>query len=481
MSKGTFRLAVSAFHMLDDTVLSRLPAGARQAAFGAAYWAKGRLFPAYKRSDLAIAEKPRILRRVPRSSGARKLPEWLSAEIMDLRRTVDPGLYRTGMPTAGLYQAAWPLDREPARALRQMQAISPSPRYVVIAPWVKRGGADLLILKHLRRFASLGPTCLITTEPVPSEWLHMVPEGVDVIGAGDLLAPLAHPVDRRLVLARYLMQSGAATVHLINSRLGWETFRDYGRAISQDACLFASLYMDDDVYPDGTFFGYAHEFLPSCSGILSGIISDNGRYLGRLAGMYGIDPARTHLVYASTEHAEATPPVGGGRVLWAGRLVPEKRPDILRDVARACPQFSFDVYGAVPPGQDRALSELAALPNVRMMGAYDGFGTIGTGGYGAFLYTSERDGLPNVLVEAGMRGMCVVATAIGGIPEIIGERTGWPVAAESGWEGHAAALRQALEGPDQAQARAAALRELVMDRHTHEAFAASLGRIPRYL
>ena len=55
--------------------------------------------------------------------------------------------------------------------------------------------------------------------------------------------------------------------------------------------------------------------------------------------------------------------------------------------------------------------------------------------------------MPTILIEIAMRGMAVVASQVGGIPELIDEATGWPVRAVEDVDAYVAALRAALAGP----------------------------------
>jgi glycosyltransferase involved in cell wall biosynthesis len=90
----------------------------------------------------------------------------------------------------------------------------------------------------------------------------------------------------------------------------------------------------------------------------------------------------------------------------------------------------------------------------------------------AVVFTSEREGLPMVLIEAMASGVPVVSTAVGGIPEVLmDERTGWLVPA-----GHPEAmlprLLAVIDDPSLAQRVGAAAQGLVRERWS----AASMAR-----
>jgi glycosyltransferase involved in cell wall biosynthesis len=83
-----------------------------------------------------------------------------------------------------------------------------------------------------------------------------------------------------------------------------------------------------------------------------------------------------------------------------------------------------------------------------------------------------------VLLEAGVRGMTVVATALEGIGELIDDETGWPAPAEAA--GHAGALALALADPAEAARRASKLRRRILGRHSAASFDSALSAIPGY-
>lgn len=106
-------------------------------------------------------------------------------------------------------------------------------------------------------------------------------------------------------------------------------------------------------------------------------------------------------------------PNGSPRVLWIGRINLEKRPFLALDVAERCPSVIFDVIG---DGDDPELGaqvreRAARLRNVVLHGfvrradipAFYGQADL-------LLCTSEREGFPNVFLEAFVCGVPVVST-----------------------------------------------------------------------
>jgi glycosyltransferase involved in cell wall biosynthesis len=109
------------------------------------------------------------------------------------------------------------------------------------------------------------------------------------------------------------------------------------------------------------------------------------------------------------------PPPGGARVLWVGRISPEKRLEWLLDVAEALPDLGFDVVGAAneaSPYETALLARARSVPNVRLHGRVAERGALAGLYQGAALLccTSSTEGFPNTFLEAWSHGVPVVTT-----------------------------------------------------------------------
>jgi glycosyltransferase involved in cell wall biosynthesis len=104
---------------------------------------------------------------------------------------------------------------------------------------------------------------------------------------------------------------------------------------------------------------------------------------------------------------------GRPRFLWAGRFAPQKRPQVLVEVARLCPEADFDVVGGESSGApDPAMQDAARdLPNLRLHGFVPNreMGPLYDRAL-ALLCTSLREGFPNTFLEAWSRARPVVTT-----------------------------------------------------------------------
>ena len=121
---------------------------------------------------------------------------------------------------------------------------------------------------------------------------------------------------------------------------------------------------------------------------------------------------------------DGTPTEPSRRILAAGRLSPEKGFDILVEAAaRVLPRFPdahIVLHGEGPerPKLEARLAELGLRARFAMPGFTKELDKLLP--HAAMLVLpSYTEGLPNVVLEAGAAGVPVVATAVGGTPEVV--------------------------------------------------------------
>ena len=118
---------------------------------------------------------------------------------------------------------------------------------------------------------------------------------------------------------------------------------------------------------------------------------------------------------AAPDPGEPAPPPRESRprFLWAGRVAPQKRPELLIELARRCPEAEFDVVGAAQGGASGEAFTAAArgLPNVHLHGfvPHTGLGAFYDQA-AALVCTSLREGFPNTFLEAWARGRPVLTS-----------------------------------------------------------------------
>lgn len=114
-------------------------------------------------------------------------------------------------------------------------------------------------------------------------------------------------------------------------------------------------------------------------------------------------------------------PESGVRIGWVGRLSAEKGPDILVD---AVPLIRSDVaISVLGDGSAREALQARARrrgvdPRISWHGAVPGAGRLYRA-FDLFVLSSRTEGTPVVLFEAMAAGVPIVATAVGGVPDVV--------------------------------------------------------------
>jgi len=413
------------------------------------------------------------------------LPSWAASEIEEIAATIDPAFHAAGPIAPRLQYHSMPIEHHYAGMAyaRLRRQVSGKIDIVILVPWLKQGGADLGAIHFATALhGGFGKRVLVVgTEAADSPWASRLPEGVQFLDAGSVLAPLSHD-ERRLMLVRLMLQLAPATIHLMNSNLGWQMVATHAKALRHTTRLYASLYCDD-ISAGGHLVGYAQEYLMDCHEFLDGVISDNGVVGLEWSKSMGIAHSLFHVVpFPVREPAHPLLPAlpAARTLLWAGRLDRQKRPDILLAIAQAMPEWTFDVYGqTVLDDESEAMAGLRRAPNVRLRGAFNDFYAIVRPDHLALVYTTQWDGMPNVLLEAARAGLPIVAPAIGGIAEFLpGD---WLVDDFTDADSYTAQIRALAQDTAERERRIRKQTEQVTAKHSWDAFVAAVGSLPDYL
>jgi glycosyltransferase involved in cell wall biosynthesis len=160
---------------------------------------------------------------------------------------------------------------------------------------------------------------------------------------------------------------------------------------------------------------------------------------------------------------------------WVGRLTGEKGPDVFIDALAHVrrPEWTAVILGDGPrrPELEARAAALGLGARMRWCGVVPGAGRL-YAAFDVFVLSSRTEGIPIVLFEAMAAGTPVVATRVGGVPDVVTEREGALVP-----PGDPTALAAAIDAvaadPRAASVRAAAARDVLTRRFALEPWLAA--------
>lgn len=112
------------------------------------------------------------------------------------------------------------------------------------------------------------------------------------------------------------------------------------------------------------------------------------------------------------------------KILCIARFAPPKRPDLYAEVARLMPDCAFIWIGNQQEPEGDYPSNMFFMGNITGAGSYTGYADV-------FALPSNYEGLPMVIIEALSMGTPVVASAVGGISELLDGSNGFAVENEA--------------------------------------------------
>lgn len=165
------------------------------------------------------------------------------------------------------------------------------------------------------------------------------------------------------------------------------------------------------------------------------------RYLARWVAGWGAPEEKIVVIYNAVEPAKATCPAPlplktPVTAITVGRLVPHKRIDLILEAVSRIEDLGLVVVGDGPERGwlERIALDLGLKDQIFFAGQRERSEALAfMAACDLFLLNSTYEGLPHVVLEAMATGLPVVATAVGGTPEVVRDgETGLLVGLEDG-------------------------------------------------
>ena len=234
---------------------------------------------------------------------------------------------------------------------------------------------------------------------------------------------------------------------IVHTELGGDL---YGRLIGEILRSPIILTTEQNVNPDESFLNNLFKRVLSRSA--DKIVAISGAVKDDLIKRYNIDPAQIKLIFNGLEIDKFLNPAKDRTILrdnseiifgTLGRLAPQKGQSVLIEawskISRPGLRCLIGGEGKLAMALDKQIKAAALTDRVKLIGP-----VADTSAYfnslDVFVLPSIWEGLGNVLLEAGLSGLPIIASDVDGIKEIIDETTGWLVPA-----GNASALAEKID------------------------------------
>lgn len=406
-------------------------------------------------------------------------------EIFEQAHQLDPSIHKHEVYQAS-YQAPYHDDNYQFYSFIRSK-FSVKYENVILTPFCKLGGADFVggVLSHA--LSNFGDTILIRTDASDWERPDWFPPGLHTIDLSEWLRPLDLDLRKR-VLYELIRHLEAKHVFNVNSRLAFETFKDYGARLSKITNIYC-YYFCADRTQEGREVGYPIDYFANILPYLRKAVFDTRYLRDRLEARYCLSPEMkqklavlfTPTMSASSETclAEKQLECRGNKskptIIWAGRLDKQKRFDLVLDISRAMPDVTFKCFGKAVLDVEPSREHLPV--NLTLSPPFKSYSELPLTDCDGLLFTSLWEGMPTILLEFGAMGMPIIASSVGGVPELINDTTGWPIASDASVEDAIRQIRDLLSNPDARVRRAIELQKRVAQIYNWDTYVRDLEDI----
>ena len=357
--------------------------------------------------------------------------------------------------------------------------------YLFLAPAMSgSGGTEKLIANYIKALQKTHPSWnigILSTQPFNQATVdYFRPLGVDMLDFGRLTIGVGD-YEKNVIWSRLLIHSKVKRLHTVNDAYWYHWIaRQQDFIIQTGYNIYISLFMREYVHEKGRILSFADPDLVQIWPSVTKVFTDNQRVINDALDNNAFDKEKLITHYQPQDVAELIAPKTINRkkpirVLWASRISHQKRPDILKKIAdKLGNDYIIDAYGIIEKRQYKATYFDSSKVNYR--GSFSGLDSIPTQNYDIYLYTSQTDGIPNILMEVSAAGLPIVASDIGGVSEFIHHnKTGLLVDLED-IDGYVAAIQSLTESPEATKKLVTDSQDLLQNQHLWDNFISKVKR-----
>lgn len=376
--------------------------------------------PILKLADKEITKRIESYRSERRMS---ELPRFLIKEWKEMNK-IDSELYPDPEIVSRMLVYDSEVDYLGKIYCRLVHNLKKKPDYVFMPPIMDVGGTEKVLVNLLNAIYEIHPSWnIVIFGKLPKDHIYNIPKNVEFIDFDNITRDLSD-WDRSFLITRFVVQMKVKRVHIIGNEFYFRWAVNNKKLIeTNNIALNCSFFMHEFTSDENRILSFADSYLLDLEPYLNKIFTDNSVIADDLIHRTGIDPKKVSVHYQPIEFEMKgfIKPSKGGKhkILWASRVAPQKRPDILKRIAMKLPEgYEIDVYGRIQKpyfGNDY----FKGAKNITYKGTFKQIDKIPVDDYDVYLYTAQTDGIPNILLEITALGLPIVATNEGGVSDFL--------------------------------------------------------------
>ncbi len=419
---------------------------------------------------------------------------WIAANQIDGEAWPDP----SKLGHASYYSSDF--NNQTADYCRLISQIRKDPDYLFLPPILSVGGTEKVLVNYISAFAEVHPDWhIVVFSALPEKHPYKIPDNVDFVDFYGLTKGM-NWMEVDFLLSRFVVQTGVRRLHLIHNELAFNWIKSHLALFrDHDFKIYISQFMLEFNKDPRLKVGFVDPYIREIYPAIAKIFTDNRPMADSMIELDAFDESKVSVHYQplldhispinqnsdaedSSTASKSTDTQASSdtntrplRILWASRVSLQKRPDILKNIAKQLNprEYSIDVYGRFQPPYNKRF--FCGAPAIHYKGTYNGIESLDLSSYDLFLYTSQTDGLPNVLLEIASSGLPIVASNDGGVSDLINSDTGHLVEIDD-IDGYVAAIKDIRDNPSSAAQKAKKAQQIAHDRHSWEHFLADVER-----
>lgn len=360
------------------------------------------------------------VKKMLRRGTKRGLPSWLIQEWKDINK-----IEKTTFPTQyNLDNLIWwtPNIHFGETYVMITKQLTKQPDTLFFVPWLIRGGADKVFINTVNEIVKNHPdwsVAMMQTLRHNSLWQDKLSPAIDFVDIARILKDLDYEHQMRL-MALFVTQNHIKRIIIGNSRFAYDFVLRYKVLIRHLGIKVYAFAFTETINFDGRIGDYIHENIPFIQDTVYRIVTDNTSIVDQLYDEHAISKEKVFVHHQFLNNAFEKPRVMKRhplRILWASRVNIQKTPEVLREIGkRLSDDFVVDAYGQL---ENHYTTQFFRDSGVAYIRPFDGIDDLPIEDYDIFLYTSNADGMPNMLLEIASKGLPIVAPDVGGIKDFI--------------------------------------------------------------